>query len=56
MIRIRKLAQWIKQLNMFKWFNCQNRDAVKQQYIITRVYLILLAGIVFFHQRNIYYF
>ena len=44
-LSIDKFIQWIKQINVFKSFNSQNPNSIKQQYIITRVYLILLAGI-----------
>ncbi|CAF1388030.1 unnamed protein product [Adineta steineri] len=41
---IREVFQWIKQINLFKSSVDQNTDATKKQYLITRVYLILLAG------------
>ncbi|CAF4132192.1 unnamed protein product, partial [Adineta steineri] len=42
---IREIFQWIKQINLFKSSVNQSIDATKnKQYLITRVYLILLAG------------
>ncbi|CAF4151516.1 unnamed protein product, partial [Adineta steineri] len=41
---IREMFQWIKQINLFKSSVNQNINATKKQYVITRIYLILLAG------------
>jgi hypothetical protein len=51
----------MKRLNLFKAANNRTENSIKQQKIITRVYLILLAGMVIFTARafifaeNIYF-
>ncbi|CAF1152034.1 unnamed protein product [Adineta steineri] len=46
MTYIRRLVQWTKQLNIFKLVTHKTPTDIKQQRITTRVYLILLAGMV----------
>ncbi len=46
MTYVRKFSQWIKRLNLFKVISERTEDDIKQQKIITRVFLILLTGIV----------
>jgi len=46
MTYVRKFSRWIKRLNLFKVINERTEDDIKQQKIITRVFLILLTGIV----------
>ncbi len=43
-----KYVQWMKQLNLFKVANERTEDNIKRQKIITRVYLILLIGMIIF--------
>ncbi|CAF1116554.1 unnamed protein product [Adineta ricciae] len=41
---IQETLQWVKQINLFKSFRDPNIDSTKKQYLITRIYLMLLAG------------
>ena len=50
---VRNFPRWSKQLNMFKSSDNRTVDAIKQQRIITRTYLILLISMNFF--KNLYY-
>jgi hypothetical protein len=45
-IHVRKYVQWIKQLNLFKMANKRTENNTKQQKIITRIYLILVIGMI----------
>jgi len=47
-IRVRKFSQWMKRLNLFKVNNERTENDIKQQKIFTRVYLILLTGMIIF--------
>ncbi len=44
--RIRNFAQSLKRLNLFKASEERTENSIKQQKIITRVYLLLLAGMI----------
>ena len=46
MARIYKFGQSLKQLNLFKVANERTENDIKQQKIISRVYLILLTGMI----------
>ena len=45
---VRKFAHWMKRLNSFKVADDRTENSIKQQKIITRVYLILLTGMITF--------
>jgi hypothetical protein len=42
----------MKQLNLFKSENERTEDKVKQQKMITRIYLILLTGMIMFSRHH----
>ncbi|CAF1660120.1 unnamed protein product, partial [Adineta ricciae] len=42
--RLSKFIQWMKRLNLFKTINDRTENSIKQQRIITRVYLVLLTS------------
>ncbi len=44
----RQFCQSVKRLNLFKVTNERTENDIKQQKIITRVFLILLTGMVIF--------
>ena len=48
MARLRKYVRLLKQLNWFKMAADRTANGVKQQQIATRVYIILLAGMIIF--------
>ena len=39
-----RFVRWMKHLNLFKKIDDRSEDSIKQQRIITRVYLVLLIG------------
>ena len=46
MRRVSRFIQWVKHLNLFKKVDDQSENSIRQQRIITRLYLVLLTGIV----------
>ena len=43
---VSRFIQWMKRLNLFKKVNDQSENSIRQQRIITRIYLVSLTGIV----------
>jgi hypothetical protein len=43
--RLSIFVEWLKRLNLFKKRNDRSEDSIKQQKIVTYVYLVLLTGI-----------
>jgi preprotein translocase subunit SecY len=43
-----KVLLWIKQLNVFKSAEYRSADNIKQQHVMTWVYLILFSGMIIF--------
>ena len=51
--RVRNFHGWAKQLNLFKSGNDRTEHTRRKQRIMTRIYLLLLTGMIFPQQKSL---